>query len=196
MRKGIRRAVAVAGLAALALLGVVSTPVATAETAPETVTQQQSGLRAVYGPSPEKLAAYRAAGLDDPPFGECWFTWEAGWPAGNPVPIDYSAGVACGPSWGPEMSLHVKASLEASWGSIYDVGPDVHNKYGESEIASESTAQNVWRPTSVRVHHQSSALFLPDHEGQVDVWYYLPAGCIGVGSPYAECDFRGDTLNL
>jgi hypothetical protein len=187
-----------AGLAALTLLGVVTAPAAAEEeAAPETLTQQQNGFRAVYGPSPEKLAAYRAAGLDDPPFGECAFgAWEVSWPAGNPVPVSYWSEVACGPSWGPETALWVKTSLETGNGLIYDVGPDVFNKYGESEARSSSTAMNVRRPTTVRVHHQSSALFLPDEQGMVDVWYYLPEFCIGIGSPYAECDLRGDVLQM
>ncbi|MEV4759565.1 hypothetical protein AB0J86_31335 [Micromonospora sp. NPDC049559] len=150
-------------------------------------------VKLVAGPSPEKKAALRAAGVaDDPPPFTCYFNiWEASWPGGNPAPITFSSSLECGDAPpGPWQIFTLKTELRnVATGFVEAEGPALDGIL-EGRVTSGATSVPLQRPAAHYVRQVSSILNLPDESGAYDIWYYLPAECTGVGGPLAECDFR------
>lgn len=166
-------------------------PAGAAPAKPTTLTKTFQ-VKALAGPQ-QKSAGENANVLADPPDPapyECLFGWEVSWPAGNPVPITHASWVTCGPDIGVlDPAITVQSTLRSAL--FQDVAPQVTNW---DEAISESTSAPWGRPVEVRVHHQSTTYLTPDNPQEPDIWYYLPEGCAGVGTPLAICDFTSETF--
>lgn len=190
---------AIGALAVVALLATPFTASASADTmtaAPLAIggmfaakSGETKGARLVAGPSAATKAAARAAGRAEPPPYTCYWGAEWSWPAGNPAPVDYASNIECGETLpGPPSSFTLKSELRASPGGLLESSAPEVSGWLDGKPESRATSAPLARPSSHYVRQESSILNMPDQEGEVDIWYELPAGCVGVGTPLAVCD--------
>ena len=158
--------------------------------------QAKSG-KMVAGPSRAKKAAARAAGLAEPPPYTCYWSAEWSWPAGNPAPVTYASFIECGETLpGPPSSFTLKSELHASPGGLLESSAPEVSGWLDGKPESRATSAPLARPSSHYVSQESTILNMPDASGEVDIWYELPAGCVGVGTPLAVCDMNYPAFNM
>jgi hypothetical protein len=173
----------VALLFAMASALVVAGPItAHAASQPELTAQGTvAGFSAVRAEAGEST-------FDDPPVEfECLWNWAAEWPAGQVVLLTYEASFVCG--LGPTTAGFIQAELHLADGTFEGSGEVVNIGPEPSTTPTVSEGANIVnRPLTHFVRSVSGVSLLPDPGGTIWIWFQLPEGCEGVGTPVATCE--------
>jgi hypothetical protein len=190
-------ALVAAAVGALTLLAPGSAT-AGASTAPE-VTGSDAGV--IDGFVAVPVSDGSTTQQEPPPF-ECFWGWN--WQAGGAYPeawLQYAVTFECGPDFGvgPDISGVLQGSLhDAPGGLTLHTGPDEAFLFCcdlELPPVTSGGEYTLTGPGSFFIRSDSIVDLLPEPDGTIWVWAYLPDGCEGVGSPRAVCVIDSPPFN-